>query len=120
MNICCFTTNAPCGKGEEFVLREIKQLAALGNKTAIFPVRPLKPYTSGEFDVIDCTRATSAKNFKRALGFFFRHPKATISAVGGTLIHSGNIKNAVKNLIVSPRALVCADIILKDGSYDFI
>ena len=120
MKIVYFTTLAPCGRGESFVLNEIRAMKNLGADITVMPVRSEYRYKGDEFSVVRLRPHASFKDFFSALLMLLSHPVKCLKACSDMLFKANGIKNGLKNLFFFNKALCCARYIIKNGGADFI
>lgn len=120
MKIIYFTTLAPCGRGESFVLNEIRAMKSLGADITVMPVRSEYRYKGDELSVVRLRPHASLKDFFSAVLMLISRPVKCLGACGNMLFKANSIKNGFKNLFFFNKALCCARYIIKNGGADFI
>lgn len=115
--LCYFTTQAPHGPGESFVLREIDTCIELGEDILIIPIRP-KHEEQTKYNTWVC-KAWSLKAFLYAFAFFFLHPLAVTRVFLKVLLARNQFKHTIRNLVLFPKALATS-FYLRDKSVDHI
>lgn len=120
MKIIYFTTLAPCGRGESFVLNEIRAMKSLGTDITVMPVRSEYRYKGDELSVVRLRPHASLKDFFSAVLMLLSRPVKCLGACGNMLFKANGAKNGFKNLFFFNKALCCARYIIKNGGADFI
>lgn len=120
MKIVYFTTLAPCGRGESFVLNEIRAMKSLGADITVMPVRSEYRYKGDEFSVVRLRPHASFKDFFSTVLMLISRPVKCLRACGDMLFKANGIKNGFKNFFFFNKALCCARYIIKNGGADFI
>lgn len=115
--LCYFTTQAPHGPGESFVLREIDTCIELGEEVLIIPIRP-KDNKQTKYNTW-AYKAWSLRVFLYSLAYFFLHPFAVTRFFFKVLLGGNQLKNTIRNLLLFPKALaICFH--LRNESIDHI
>lgn len=120
MKICYITSQTPYGKGEQFILPEIRFIRKKGHGVIIIPVRPEKDLALGKeaeemknitlrYDVLNL------KIFLKSLKVFIINPLKVLTLVRDIFIYSNGFKKIIKNLAVLPKGLYISEQLKESG-----
>lgn len=119
MKIAYITVKIPYGKGETFIIPEIKEILRQGHKVLILPFRPdkdifhrdaveLKEYTYKD-------RLVSAKILRIFIIELLRHPRRGLYTIINMLRKSRNLKILLKNITTIPKGFYAAYIFRREA-----
>lgn len=112
MKILYITAQLPWGPGEQFVLPEMRQLAALGHEVTLCPLRPDKRFMT-QLQSSDRIEAYFIPPLQwKIIGSMFielcMKPRNVLSLIVTILKESGTLSAKLKNLMVLPKGIYMA------------
>lgn len=119
MKIAYITVQIPYGKGETFIIPEIKEVIRQGNTVLILPFRPEKNIFHR--DAVELKEYThkkhlfSAKVFSVFIIEILRRPVRGFKVITKMLSESGRLKIIFKNITTIPKGFYAASIFRREG-----
>ncbi len=117
--VAYITVNTPFDWGETFILSELLVMSELGVELVVIPRDARKNIIHAKAKELLRNTITvpwfNVNVVKASLRFIFVRPRQFFRILLKVALHARNTKIAIKNLIVLPKSLYLADVLVKNG-----